>query len=51
LKPGAWLLLEHGFDQATATRGLLFQRGFADVATRPDLAGLERCTGGHWPGA
>lgn len=50
LEPGAWLLLEHGFQQAEAVRQALQQRGFADVATRRDLAGLERCSGGRWPG-
>jgi release factor glutamine methyltransferase len=50
LEPGAWLLFEHGFDQGVAVRRLLLQRGFADVATRRDLAGHERCSGGRWPG-
>jgi release factor glutamine methyltransferase len=50
LEPGAWLLFEHGFDQGAAVRRLLQQRGFADVATRRDLAGHERCSGGRWPG-
>jgi release factor glutamine methyltransferase len=48
LLPGAWLLLEHGHDQDVAVRRALTQRGFADVQTRPDLAGLPRCTGGRW---
>lgn len=48
LLPGAWLLLEHGHDQAEALRLALTRRGFADVQTRPDLAGLPRCTGGRW---
>lgn len=50
LAPGAWLLLEHGFDQAAAVRGLLGAAGFTRVQSRRDLAGLERCTGGQWPG-
>ena len=45
---GAWLLLEHGWNQGEAVRGLLTQRGFQGVTTRPDLAGHERCTGGQW---
>jgi release factor glutamine methyltransferase len=49
LEPGAWLLLEHGRDQAQAVRQMLVERGFADIATRTDLAGLPRCTGGRWP--
>ena len=49
LAPGAWLLLEHGRDQDAAVRQMLHARGFADVATRMDLAGLPRCTAGRWP--
>ncbi len=48
LEPGGWLLLEHGYDQATAVRGLLCERGFAQVRSRQDLAGIERCSGGQW---
>jgi release factor glutamine methyltransferase len=49
LHPGGWLLLEHGWDQATAVRGLLRAAGFCQVAGRRDLAGIERCSGGKWP--
>ncbi len=48
LTPGGWLLLEHGWDQATAVRGLLASAGFAEIATRRDLSGHERCSGGRW---
>jgi release factor glutamine methyltransferase len=48
LKPGGWLLLEHGWDQAAAVRGLLQAAGFRAVASRRDLAGIERCSGGQW---
>jgi release factor glutamine methyltransferase len=48
LLPGAWLLLEHGHDQADAVRSLLAARGFAEAQTRADLAGLPRCTGAVW---
>jgi release factor glutamine methyltransferase len=48
LRPGGWLLLEHGFDQATAVRALLTAAGFAPVCSRKDLAGIERCSGGQW---
>lgn len=47
LDPGAWLLLEHGHDQAEAVRELLARRGFDAIETRRDLAGLPRCTGGR----
>jgi len=49
LQPGGWLLLEHGWDQATAVRRLLQAAGFVDVQSRRDLAGLERCSGGQAP--
>ncbi|MCA0177572.1 MAG: peptide chain release factor N(5)-glutamine methyltransferase [Proteobacteria bacterium] len=48
LKPGGWLLLEHGFDQGPAVRALLAETGFAAIQTRPDLAGLDRCSGGRY---
>ena len=47
LHPGGWLLLEHGYDQAQAVRTLLSEAGFTEIATRCDLAGLERCSGGR----
>ena len=49
LRPGGWLLLEHGFDQAAAVRRLLAAAGFQRVASRSDLAGIERCSGGARP--
>ncbi len=49
LLPGGWLLLEHGYDQADAVRALLVQRGFIQVQSRQDLAGIARCSGGQWP--
>ena len=48
LKPGGWLLLEHGYDQAEAVRALLRQAGWQNVQSRQDLAGIERCTGGQY---
>ncbi|HEY8049755.1 MAG TPA: peptide chain release factor N(5)-glutamine methyltransferase [Ramlibacter sp.] len=48
LAPRGWLLLEHGYDQAPAVRALLAAAGFGYVASRRDLAGIERCTGGQW---
>ena len=49
LAPGGWLLMEHGFDQAAAVRALLMARGFSDVQSWLDLAGIERVTGGVRP--
>lgn len=48
LAPGGWLLLEHGYDQAPQVRQLLTKRGFSLVASRVDLGGIERCSGGQW---
>ncbi|MDQ6880833.1 MAG: peptide chain release factor N(5)-glutamine methyltransferase [Pseudomonadota bacterium] len=47
LEPGGWLLLEHGWDQARAVRGLLAAAGLSRVGSRRDLAGIERCSGGQ----
>jgi release factor glutamine methyltransferase len=49
LKPNGWLLIEHGYDQAHAVQTLLGNQGFVNVQSRPDLAGILRCTGGQWP--
>jgi len=43
-----WLLFEHGYQQAAAIRQLMVERGFVDVQTRLDMAGLERATLGQW---
>lgn len=45
LKPGAWLLLEHGWDQGDAVATLLRAHGWHHVEHRHDLAGHLRCTG------
>lgn len=47
LKPGGWLLLEHGWTQASAVQDTLRQVGFGQVQSRTDLAGIARCTGGQ----
>lgn len=46
LLPDGWLLLEHGYDQAGAVRGLLQSAGFADVFSACDLSATERVSGG-----
>ena len=46
LLPGAWLLLEHGYDQAHAVRALLAGHGYHRVQSWTDLAGIERVSGG-----
>ncbi|MDB5747265.1 MAG: prmC [Massilia sp.] len=47
LVAGGWLLLEHGYDQAEAVRGLLSDAGYADVQSWRDLGGIERVSGGR----
>ncbi len=47
LKPGGWLLLEHGFDQAAAVAGLMETAGFSAICCAKDLAGLPRVTEGQ----
>lgn len=47
LHPGGWLLIEHGAEQGDAARAVFVQAGFADVQTRPDLAGRPRVTAGR----
>lgn len=44
LASGGWLLMEHGYDQAQAVRALL--RGWDQVQSWRDLAGIERASGG-----
>lgn len=45
LRKGAWLLLEHGFEQADDVKALFAANGFGAAITRLDLAGRARCTG------
>lgn len=45
---GGWLLFEHGYDQKNACSELLLQRGFKDIISIPDLAGIARVAGGRW---
>lgn len=47
LKSGAWLLIEHGYDQAQACQALFAGGGFADLVSIPDLAGIARVAGGR----
>ncbi|MFT3896844.1 MAG: peptide chain release factor N(5)-glutamine methyltransferase [Thermomonas sp.] len=46
---GGWLLLEHGWEQGEAVRGLLREAGFAGIATERDLEGRDRVTLGRLP--
>jgi release factor glutamine methyltransferase len=49
LRPGGWLLLEHGFEQGPLVRDALCREGFIDVTSHRDLAGHERVTEGKSP--
>ena len=49
LRPGGWLLLEHGWDQGPAVRALLAAAGFEAVATHRDLEQRDRVTLGRRP--
>ena len=46
LEHGAWLLLEHGYYQAGQVRELLLQKGFGEVFSQKDIAGIDRVSGG-----
>jgi release factor glutamine methyltransferase len=50
LRPGGWLLLEHGHDQAAAVRLALGAANFQAIESRRDISGMERCTGARWAG-
>jgi release factor glutamine methyltransferase len=47
LRPGGWLLLEHGATQGAQLREELVLAGFAHVRSHTDLAGHERTTEGQ----
>ena len=49
LKPGGWLLFEHGHDQGAASRNLMTGAGFQGAATFPDLAGSDRVSTAYLP--
>tara|TARA_A100001037_G_scaffold206173_1_gene184419 strand:+ start:77 stop:883 length:807 start_codon:yes stop_codon:yes gene_type:complete len=49
LRPGGWLLLEHGFDQGRQVKALCESAGYTDVTVHTDLAGHERATMAQWP--
>jgi release factor glutamine methyltransferase len=46
LRPGGWLLFEHGYDQAEACRALLRTHAYSEVQSWSDLAGIARVSGG-----
>jgi release factor glutamine methyltransferase len=50
LKPGGWLLVEHGFRQGPVAARLFQEAGFSAIATYRDLPGKPRVTEGQWLG-
>jgi release factor glutamine methyltransferase len=48
LAAGAWLLMEHGYDQAASVRALLDAAGYTEVQSWRDIAGIERVSGGRF---
>lgn len=44
LNPAAWLLFEHGWDQAAAIGRLLHSLGYRNIVCHPDLGGRDRIT-------
>jgi release factor glutamine methyltransferase len=48
LRPGGWLLVEHGYDQEEAVAGLFVAAGFTEIATVNDLGGLPRVSFGRY---
>jgi len=53
LRPGGWLLMEIGEDQAGSVASLMAAEGFSGIASRLDLRGVERYVAGRLlePGA
>ena len=49
VKPGGYILLEHGHEQGPAVREKLTQAGYLDIQTSCDLAGHERVTRAKCP--
>jgi release factor glutamine methyltransferase len=47
LKPGGWLLFEHGHEQGERARLLLHGAGYVEIFTAHDLAGTDRVSAGR----
>jgi release factor glutamine methyltransferase len=47
LKPGGWLLIEHGYDQGELARQLLEATGYIEVITYTDDTGQDRVVAGQ----
>jgi release factor glutamine methyltransferase len=49
LLPGGLLLLEHGYQQKSAIRAILHERGYANIECWQDWQGQDRVSKGVWP--
>ncbi len=49
LQPQGWLLIEHGWNQASAIREIFAHAGFIDIQTEQDLEDRDRVTMGRNP--
>jgi len=47
LKPGGWLLLEHGYDQSERVQNLLREAGFEQITVHQDFGGQDRAVMGQ----
>ena len=48
LKPQGWLMLEHGYQQASQVASLFSAAGFSHIQHGLDLAGIQRVTLGQF---
>lgn len=48
LRPGGWLMVEHGYDQGEAVVGLFVAAGFTEITTVNDLGGQPRVSLGRF---
>ncbi len=51
LRPGGWLLLEHGHTQGAALAELLRAAGWREITLHRDLGDRGRVSAARWPGA
>ncbi|MCX4187636.1 peptide chain release factor N(5)-glutamine methyltransferase [Methylophaga sp. OBS4] len=47
LKPGGWLLVEHGFDQSERVQTVFADAGFENISAHQDLGGQDRAVMGQ----
>jgi release factor glutamine methyltransferase len=50
LRPGGWLILEHGYDQRNSCLELFHSLGYVATEDFDDLAGIPRACAGRWGG-